>query len=74
MIAAALRRIRVPEPSASERDVLPFGIVLLVVLLCALLTIAISGQQAGQNNNLFHMPILERLYDRPQFADDQYML
>lgn len=52
---------------------LPFGIVLLVVLLCALLTIAISGQQAGQNNNLFHMPILERLYDRPQFADDQYM-
>lgn len=32
-----------------------------------------TGFVAGIGNNLFHLPILAALYDRPQFADDAFI-
>lgn len=59
-------------PSSNDRPLSAFGLV-AVVLLCALLSIGISGFKTGTGNNLFHMPIVERLYDQPQFANDIFV-
>lgn len=45
----------------------------MILLFCALLSIAISGHRSGAANNLFHLPILEKLYDEPQFASDAFV-
>ena len=44
-----------------------------VILFCALLSIAISGHRSGFSNNIFHLPILERLYNEPQFGNDAFV-
>lgn len=44
-----------------------------IVSFGALLSLAISGYAGGQENNLYHFPILARLYDEPQFADDPFV-
>ncbi|WP_167693071.1 hypothetical protein [Sphingomonas azotifigens] len=48
-------------------------LVAAVVVACALLSIGLSGHQSGAANNLFHLPILARLYDEPQFAGDAFI-
>jgi hypothetical protein len=62
-------------PPCISPDVRPLSAFALptVVLLCALLSIAISGLESGTGNNLFHLPIIERLYDQPQFANDTFV-
>lgn len=45
----------------------------LIALAGAALSLCASGFIAGHNNNLFHLPILARLYDLPQFADDPFI-
>ena len=47
---------------------------LIVISICgALLSIALQGFIVGTGNNVFHLPIVERLYDLPQFAADPYI-
>ena len=43
-----------------------------LVLLGAALSLAATGFVFGLDNNLFQLPILGRLYDLPQFADDPF--
>lgn len=38
-----------------------------------MLSIALSGHQSGAANNIYHLPILSRLYDAPQFAGDVFV-
>lgn len=44
-----------------------------IALFGAILSLAVSGFIAGHNNNIFHLPILGKLYDLPQFADDPFI-
>ncbi len=39
----------------------------------SLLSIGLQGFIAGTRNNVFHLPIIERLYELPQFATDPYI-
>ncbi|MDB5445859.1 MAG: hypothetical protein JWQ97_1176, partial [Phenylobacterium sp.] len=39
----------------------------------ALVSVALQGFQFGVDNNLFHIPIVLRWYDLPQFADDAFV-
>ena len=54
-----------PEP-----DVV--GLVLIAVLGAAL-SLAVTGFKFGLSNNLFHLPIIGMLYNEPQFRDDAFM-
>ena len=42
-------------------------------VLAAFISIATQGFHPGVNNNSFHLPILLRLYDLPQFVDDAFV-
>jgi hypothetical protein len=44
-----------------------------IALFGAILSLAASGFIAGHNNNIFHLPILGKLYDLPQFAGDPFI-
>src|SRR5689334_18483249 len=46
---------------------------LLIALYGAVLSICLQGFIAGIGNNVFHYPILTRLYDLPQFTKDPYI-
>jgi hypothetical protein len=45
----------------------------VVCLALAVLSIWLQGFQFGVDNNVFHLPIVLRWYDLPQFADDPVM-
>lgn len=42
----------------------------LLACLAAVLSIVLQGFEFGINNNVFHIPIVLRMYDLPQFAHD----
>lgn len=44
-----------------------------LVVFGALFSIGVSGYAGGQENNLYHLPVLARLYDEPQFANDMFI-
>lgn len=48
-------------------------IVPAAIAATALLSVLLSGHRSGDNNNLFHLPILTGLYDEPQFARDVFI-
>lgn len=58
---------------ARRREPIATAVLVSVAFLCAWLTIAITGHQSGAGNNLFHLPILTGLYDRPNFAGDPFV-
>lgn len=39
----------------------------------ALTSLVMTGYVFGINNNLFHLPIVDKLYDEPQFYDDKFI-
>lgn len=45
----------------------------VIIISAALFSIIVSGYAGGQENNFYHLPILARLYDEPQFANDLFM-
>ncbi|WP_183481792.1 hypothetical protein [Komagataeibacter kakiaceti] len=45
----------------------------VLIVSAALFSIGVSGYAGGQENNYYHLPILARLYDEPQFADDLFI-
>lgn len=45
----------------------------LAAMAGALLSLLVSGFSFPQNNNIFHLPIVGALYDRPQFSDDVFI-
>lgn len=45
----------------------------LLACFAAILSIALQGFEFGINNNVFHIPIVLRMYDLPQFAHDPVM-
>jgi hypothetical protein len=60
--AAALARM-----SVSRLDILVLG------ALGAAVSLALTGFQFGITNNIFHLPIVAKLYDEPQFANDAFI-
>ncbi len=44
-----------------------------VCAVAALLSCCFTGFVFGVSNNQFHLPIMERLYDEPQFANDAFV-
>jgi hypothetical protein len=60
------RRLPAAAAAVAERP-------LLLSLIAALVSIAVQGFDFGIINNVFHIPIVLRLYDLPQFANDAYM-
>ncbi len=59
--------------AADSPQAISVAVLAVIVVLCAMLSIAISGHQSGANNNLFHLPILTQLYDQPHFAADPFV-
>ena len=47
--------------------------LMAIAALGAALSLLVSGFVFGTNNNIFHLPIIGRLYDEPQFQTDTYM-
>jgi hypothetical protein len=47
--------------------------VLVLGVLGAAVSLALSGYQFGIINNLFHLPIVAALYDEPQFVNDSFI-
>lgn len=45
----------------------------VVCIIAALLSCCFTGFVFGVSNNQFHLPIMERLYDEPQFANDAFV-
>lgn len=45
----------------------------VVCIIAALLSSCYTGFVFGVSNNQFHLPIMERLYDEPQFAKDAFV-
>ncbi len=58
-----------PPPSARA----DLGERLIIALLGALLSVAVSGFLFGADNNVFHLPIVDALYDEPAFAHDPFI-
>jgi hypothetical protein len=56
-----------------EQRVARWSTSLAIVSFGALLSLVLSGYTGGQENNLYHLPILARLYDAPQFSDDLFI-
>ncbi len=49
------------------------AVLLGVSFAAAVFSLVMQGTMIGTNNNTFHLPILLRLYDLPQFADDAFI-
>lgn len=61
----------VAGPAAHRRRALWDGV--LATLLGSALSLLLSGFVAGTSNNVFHLPILARLYELPEFAQDPFV-
>lgn len=59
-----------PKTETIAVALLRVGSLPLICLGLALLSVALQGFQIGVDNNVFHLPIVLRWYDLPQFADD----
>lgn len=71
--AWGLRRRPGRALSATAASYRPVALSLLGCLLLAAASIGLQGFQFGVDNNLFHIPIVLRWYDLPQFADDAFI-
>ncbi|MFA4994809.1 MAG: hypothetical protein WC521_05855 [Bdellovibrionales bacterium] len=49
------------------------GNIFIFSLLGAALSLVVTGFVFGTCNNLFHLPIVGRMYDEPQFAQDSFI-
>lgn len=58
------------DPEIPDQDLTGFA---AIAMLGAALSLFVTGYVFGIANNLFHLPIIGRLYDEPQFRDDTYM-
>ena len=59
------------DPSArAEHD---WAYVAALSAVAAVLSLGMTGFEFGIYNNLFHLPVIARLYDEPQFAGDAYI-
>lgn len=47
--------------------------ILVLGVVGAAVSLALTGYQFGIINNLFHLPIVAALYDEPQFRDDAFI-
>jgi hypothetical protein len=70
-------RINTPDRSVAAVSAQPTAVKHLEVLVLAVIgaagSLALSGFQFGIINNLFHLPIVAALYDEPQFANDTFI-
>ena len=58
---------------AEPRERSDAAFLLALTALGAALSLLATGTAPFADNNVFHLPILGRLYDLPQFADDPFM-
>ncbi|GBQ81109.1 hypothetical protein AA13595_0521 [Gluconacetobacter johannae DSM 13595] len=56
-----------------EQRAAHWGASLAIVSFSAVLSLVLSGYAGGQENNIYHLPILARLYDEPQFSNDMFI-
>lgn len=71
MVAAAPSLSRFDAPRG--RGMAAFAELLALAMLAALISVLFTGYVPVFSNNIYHLPILDRAWAKPQFADDPFV-
>ncbi len=64
---------RVISGAYAEQERIDVVGLVVIAVLGAALSVAVTGYVFGTSNNLFHLPIIGRFYDEPQFRTDPFI-